>query len=253
MDRAHLLDDRAGDLATAVGHLPLALSHAAAYMIIQEEGCTAYVARYATGAERLAELMPASADPDAYGRPVAVTLLLALEAADTAEPAGLARPALAVAAVCDPDGHPDTLWATTPVTSYLSAHRAGGPGVPVTADQARKALRLLHRYGLLTHTPADGARAVRIHALTARAARENHHRPGGGRPRRRRRAVGAMAGQRPRHYRPRRRAARQHHHPGRHRRWPALAPRRAPAAVQGGQQPAKRRPAHPRRHPTGTT
>jgi hypothetical protein len=92
MDRAHLLDDRAGDLATAVGHLPLALSHAAAYMIIQEEGCTAYLARYATGAERLAELMPASADPDAYGRPVAVTLLLALEAADTAEPAGLARP-----------------------------------------------------------------------------------------------------------------------------------------------------------------
>ncbi|MEV6801392.1 FxSxx-COOH system tetratricopeptide repeat protein [Micromonospora rifamycinica] len=173
----HLLDDQAADLATAVGHLPLALSHAAAYMINQQEGCTAYLARYTAGDERLAELMPGGADPDAYGRPVAVTLLLALDAADTTEPAGLARAALAVAAVCDPAGHPDTLWATTPVTDYLAAHRADGPNTPVTAGQARKTLRLLHRYGLLTHTPADGARAVRIHALTARATRETTDNP----------------------------------------------------------------------------
>ncbi|MFE9690644.1 tetratricopeptide repeat protein [Micromonospora sp. NPDC005806] len=170
---AHLLDPRAADLAAALGHLPLALSHAAAYMINQEEGCATYLTRYTTGRERLAELMPPGTDPDGYGRPVAVTLLLALEAADTAAPAGLARPALALAAVYDPDGHPDTLWATTAVTDYLSAHRTGGPGQPVTNDQTRKVLRLLHRYGLLTHTSTDGARAVRIHALTARAAREN--------------------------------------------------------------------------------
>ncbi|MEU1745336.1 tetratricopeptide repeat protein [Micromonospora arida] len=173
----HLLDDQAADLATAVGHLPLALSHVAAYMIYQQEGCAAYLARYITGNERLCELMPAGADPDAYGRPVAVTLLLALDVADTMEPAGLARAALAVAAVCDPAGHPDTLWATTPVTDYLAAHRADGPSTPVTAGQARKTLRLLHRYGLLTHTPADGARAVRIHALTARATRETTDNP----------------------------------------------------------------------------
>ncbi|HEX5402327.1 MAG TPA: FxSxx-COOH system tetratricopeptide repeat protein [Pseudonocardiaceae bacterium] len=165
----HLLDASVVGLATAVGHLPLALSHAAAYMINQEEGCAGYLNRYTSGVERLAELMPDSTDPDGYGRPVAVTLLLALDAADRAEPVGLARPALTLAAVCAPDGHPDTLWTTTPVTDYLATHRADQP---VTTDQARKAIRLLHRYSLLTHTPSDGAHAVRIHALTARAAWE---------------------------------------------------------------------------------
>ncbi|WP_106410449.1 tetratricopeptide repeat protein [Pseudofrankia saprophytica] len=170
--KGELFDGAAADLAVAVGHLPLALSHAAAYMIGQEEGCTAYLARYAAADGRLAELMPPDIDPDGYGRPVAVTLLLALDAADTAAPAGLARLALALAALLDPAGHPDALWAAPAVTRYLTAHRAGTGGPPVTADQARKTLRLLHRYGLLTHTPADSARAVRIHALTARAARE---------------------------------------------------------------------------------
>ena len=185
-NNGHLLDEGAAELATAVGHLPLALSHAAAYMISQQEGCAAYLSRYTASEERLAELMPAGADPDAYGRSVAVTLLLALDAADTAEPVGLARPALTVAAVCDPAGHPDTLWTTTPITAYLAAHQSTSVRTPwlqrlrlrrrtrrpITADQAHRALRLLHRYGLLTHTPADGARAVRIHALTARAMRE---------------------------------------------------------------------------------
>ncbi|MCK9897003.1 tetratricopeptide repeat protein [Frankia sp. AgB32] len=171
-NRTHLLDERAADLATAVGHLPLALSHAAAYLINQEESCTTYLARYTTGDEQLTDLMPADADPDAYGRPVAITLLLGLDAADAATPAGLARPALALAALCDPDGHPDTLWTTTAFTDYLSTRRGVDAGHPVTADQARKTLRLLDRYGLLTHTPGDGARAVRVHALTARATQE---------------------------------------------------------------------------------
>ncbi|MFI7662739.1 tetratricopeptide repeat protein, partial [Micromonospora parva] len=169
---AHLLDDQAANLSEAVGHLPLALSHAAAYMIAQEEGCAAYLARYNSGRERLSDLMPASADPDAYGRPVAVTLLLALDAADAAAPRGLASPALTLAAMVDPAGHPDALWSTPAVTEYLSAHRRGDIGEPVTADKAWKAMRLLHRYGLLIHTPNDTNRAVRIHALTARAARE---------------------------------------------------------------------------------
>ncbi|WP_327034887.1 hypothetical protein [Micromonospora ureilytica] len=74
-----------------------------------------------------------------------------LEAAEQAEPVGLARPALVLAGICDPAGHPDTLWSTTAVTDYLAAHRTARAGQPVTAEHARKALRLLHRYGLLTH------------------------------------------------------------------------------------------------------
>ncbi|GIF13452.1 tetratricopeptide repeat protein [Actinoplanes teichomyceticus] len=165
---AHLLDGDVAGLAQALGHLPLALSHAAAYLINEEESCGAYLARFTGGRERLAELMPADSDPDDYGRPVSVTLLLALEAADRASPAGLARPALALAALCDPAGHPETLWRADAVVDHLTSLR----GEPVSADQAHRALRLLHRYGLLHHTGADPARSVRIHALTARAARE---------------------------------------------------------------------------------
>ncbi|GAA4607771.1 tetratricopeptide (TPR) repeat protein [Actinoplanes octamycinicus] len=164
---ADLLDEGAPGLAAALGHLPLALSHAAAYMIDQAIGCAEYLGLY-TRAARVAEVMPVDSDADGYGRPVAVTLLLALDAADAAEPAGLARPVLALAAALDPDGHPDQLWRTAAVAGYLS----GCAGRPVTGDEARRAVRALHRYGLLTHTPADGPRAVRIHALTARAARE---------------------------------------------------------------------------------
>jgi tetratricopeptide (TPR) repeat protein len=162
-----LLDVGAGALAAALGHLPLALSHATAYMIDQAVGCTDYLTRYTTAA-RMAEVMPADSDPDGYGRPVTVTLLLALDAADTATPTGLARPALALAAMLNPDGHPDTLWKTAAVTGYLTEHA----GRTITAEQSRAVLRVLHRYGLLTHTPDDGPRAVRIHALTARAGRE---------------------------------------------------------------------------------
>ncbi|WP_433383614.1 tetratricopeptide repeat protein [Actinoplanes sp. CA-142083] len=165
---SHLLDEKGPDLAVALGHLPLALSHAAAYMANQDEPSAAYLDRYLSGRENLADLMPAGTDPDGYGRSVGVTLLLALDAADTAAPAGLARRALALTSVLDPAGHPEALWATGPVTGYLTGHG----GAPVTPEQARRSLRLLHRYALITHTGADPVRSVRIHALTARAMRE---------------------------------------------------------------------------------
>ena len=181
--KAHLLDDRAGDLARALGWLPLALSHAAAYMIGQRVTCGGYLDLYTAGSDKLDELMPG--DPDGHGRApagharsVTVTLLLGLDAAAGAV-AGLARPALDLAAVLDPAGCPEALWATGPACAYLAAcrtpatsERAGGPAEPVTAGQARAALLQLDRYGLITLDEQAGHRAVRIHALTARAARE---------------------------------------------------------------------------------
>ncbi|MER7273755.1 tetratricopeptide repeat protein [Dactylosporangium sp. NPDC000244] len=177
--RQGLLDGAAPELARELGQLPLALSHAAAFMINEEESCARYLARYRGGRQRLSELMPASIDPDGYGRPVAVTLLLGLDAADAlgsdaaaSAVDGLARPTLLLASLLDPAGHPEAMWATSAVTGYLSAHRTRSAGTSVSAGQARMAVRRLHRYGLLTHTSSDPTRAVRIHALTARAARE---------------------------------------------------------------------------------
>ncbi|MFB8171343.1 tetratricopeptide repeat protein, partial [Kitasatospora purpeofusca] len=178
-DASHLLDDGAAGLVEALDLLPLALAHAAAYMINEGVGCTAYLGLFTDRASRLENLLPPGADTDNYGRRVTASLLLALDAADRREPAGLATAAIRLAARLDPAGHPDTLWTTTQaVTEHLTAHRTPPPPgapvpEPVTTGQARAALRLLHHYALITHTPHDTHRAVRLHALTARAAREN--------------------------------------------------------------------------------
>ncbi|MET7302199.1 tetratricopeptide repeat protein [Embleya sp. NPDC005575] len=175
-DRAgHLLDAHLAGLAEELGLLPLALAHAAAYMIVQDVTCAEYLTRFRDSRTRLGHLMPRHADTEGYGREVDSTLLLALDAARHQEPQGLANPALRLAALLDPAGHPRELWGTAPVLAYLTAHRS--PGVPsgaarVDADQARAVIRLLHRYNLLTDESAAGPRAVRLHALTARAARE---------------------------------------------------------------------------------
>ncbi|WP_435647959.1 tetratricopeptide repeat protein [Kitasatospora purpeofusca] len=169
----HLLDNGAADLVEALGLLPLALAHAAAYMINEGVGCTAYLHLFTDRASRLTALLPPGADTDGYGRQVTASLLLALDAAEHREPAGLATPAIRLAAHLDPAGHPDTLWTTEAVTQHLTAHRTmSGTSGPVTPDQARAALRLLHHYALITHDTHDSDRAVRLHALTARTARE---------------------------------------------------------------------------------
>lgn len=179
---AHLLD-RSEDLAAELGYLPLALSHAAAYMIDQQITCSAYLDRYAAGQDRLENLLPASGDGDGYGRPAAVTLLLALDAADQCEPKGLAQPAVTLAALLDPAGHPARLWATDTVTGYLASQRSQAyqmvgreqektTPAPVTAEQARATVLILHRYGLVSFDEQAEPRALRMHALTGRAAWE---------------------------------------------------------------------------------
>ncbi|MCZ2528183.1 tetratricopeptide repeat protein [Streptomyces sp. HB2AG] len=189
----HLLDEQAGVLVEELGWLPLALSHATAYMINEDTTCTDYLRLFADRQLRLDRLLPAGADGEGYGRQVTAALLLSLDAAQACEPAGLALPALRLAAHLDPAGHPRDLWTTNPVTEYLTTHRTppteteptgtqagqGGEGAGqaelqerVDAGQARAALRVLHRYGLLTDDARAGNRAVRLHALTARATRE---------------------------------------------------------------------------------
>jgi tetratricopeptide (TPR) repeat protein len=164
-----LLDASADALADVLGGLPLVLSHAASYMLDREIGCAAYLERYRAGRGRLEDLLPASADADGYGRTVAATLLLALDAADACAPAGLARPAIRLAAMLDPAGHPASVWSSAPVTAYLTGHSSS----PVTAELGGEVLTLLNRYALADFDGHDSPRAVRMHALTARAARES--------------------------------------------------------------------------------
>ncbi|GAA3909108.1 hypothetical protein GCM10023084_71670 [Streptomyces lacrimifluminis] len=171
----HLLDAQAAVLAETLGFLPLALSHAAAFMVNEDVACAEYLRRFNDSAARLDDLLPRAADTEGYGRQVAAALLLSLDVAQASEPVGLAVPVMRLASVLDPAGHPRPLWTSDAVIHYLSTQRATRPdGVPtpIGPAEARAALRLLHRYGLLTDHAQAGSRAVRLHALTARAVRE---------------------------------------------------------------------------------
>ncbi|TRO56138.1 tetratricopeptide repeat protein, partial [Streptomyces sp. IB201691-2A2] len=71
-----------------------------------------------------------------------------------------------------------TLWTTPPLLTYLTDHHTPAtdttaPTPPATIDQAHTALRLLHRYALLTCDTRAEPRAIRMHALTSRAVRES--------------------------------------------------------------------------------
>ncbi|MGW6754299.1 tetratricopeptide repeat protein [Streptomyces sp. NPDC055006] len=176
----HLLDDRAAALAVALGHLPLALGLAAAHMINEELSCTTYLRLFTGRRTRLEEALPETADTESYGRQITVALLLSLDAAQAADTTGLALPMLRLTALLDPVGHPHVLWSTPPLLDYLTTRctpptpEGNAPHRPkVTADQAHAVLRLLHRYALITCDTRTEPRAVRIHALTARAVREN--------------------------------------------------------------------------------
>ncbi|WP_405968977.1 tetratricopeptide repeat protein [Streptomyces sp. NBC_00988] len=174
-DADHLLDAQAAVLAETLGFLPLALSHAAAFMVNEDVACAEYLHRFNDSAARLDDLLPRAADTEGYGRQVAAALLLSLDVAQASEPVGLAVPVMRLAAVLDPAGHPRSLWASDAAMRYLSTQRTTPPDDAPTAigpAQARAALRLLHRYGLLTDHAQAGSRAVRLHALTARAVRE---------------------------------------------------------------------------------
>ncbi|RKE05106.1 tetratricopeptide repeat protein [Streptomyces sp. TLI_171] len=173
-DRAYLLGGRAPALAAALGHLPLALSHATAYMINEELGCTAYLEVLTARQALLDQVLPPLTDDEGNLRRITATLLLSLDAVQALDP--LAAPVLRMIALLDPVGHPRSLWDTAPVADGLVDRRRRvfrrRPPAPTPA-QANSALNVLHRYALITRDGRDEARAVRIHALTARAVRES--------------------------------------------------------------------------------
>ncbi|WP_128643935.1 tetratricopeptide repeat protein [Streptomyces sp. SS] len=170
-DMGHLLDDQATSLAEALGHLPLALGLAAAHMLNEALTCTEYLDLFNSRATRLADALPDTADAEGYGRHITVALLLAFDAVQEADTTNLAGPALCLAALLDPAGHPHSFWSSPPLLEYFSHYPPYDQ--QVTAGQIHSVLRLLHRYALITHDRRAEPRAVRIHALTARAVRES--------------------------------------------------------------------------------
>ncbi|MGY0234002.1 FxSxx-COOH system tetratricopeptide repeat protein [Longispora urticae] len=149
----------AAALAADVGHLPLALAQAAAYMADRGLGYSEFRDRLARGG--VAQVVPESeALPDGYTETVAGTWALSVAAADALRPVGLARRALELAAVLDPGGIPLTVF----------GQRAALRHVGGDADAVRDALRNAHRLSLLDHDADAGL--IRVHALVQRVTRD---------------------------------------------------------------------------------
>ncbi|WP_330309912.1 MULTISPECIES: NB-ARC domain-containing protein [unclassified Streptomyces] len=95
-------------LADDLGHLPLALAQASAYLIDTGETVADYRDLLADRTAALADTAP-DALPDEQALPLAAAWSLSIDRADTLRPAGLARPMLHLAALLDANGIPE--WA----------------------------------------------------------------------------------------------------------------------------------------------
>ncbi|WP_159100224.1 tetratricopeptide repeat protein [Streptomyces lunaelactis] len=172
----HLHDpDKADELAEELAHLPLALGHAAAYLINKRRTMTAYLTLLRDTRSRLGDLLPPNADTEGYGRAV-TTALISLDAVAEADSSRLAQPLLHLASLMDPVGHPAALWTTPPALRHLSTTRPPQRRwlrqyhPPVSEEEVRSALECLRTYALIAQD-TDTA-PIRMHALTARAVRE---------------------------------------------------------------------------------
>ncbi|MER5757729.1 FxSxx-COOH system tetratricopeptide repeat protein [Streptomyces sp. NPDC002082] len=171
-------DQQLADLAAELGHLPLALSQAAAYLIDTELDCATYRRRLADHTRRLPDLLPEiDALPDDQTTSTAAAWSLSIDRAGQLRPVGLARPMLELAAMLDPNGIPAPVLTSPPVLAYLAEHRTdttppSDPAASVTAEQAYDTLRVLHRLSLIDHAPGTPQQTVRVHQLIQRAVRE---------------------------------------------------------------------------------
>jgi len=150
-----LLENRAGRkdeegakiLAEALGYLPLALDHAAAY-------CKRTQMRFADYATKAASLIAAAPRGAAYPRSVAVTFNLAIAQAIAQCPA--AEPLMAYLAQCAPERIPMTLV----------------EGAIADESERSTALLALTDVSLLKHDPfEDGTPAVTVHRLVQAVTR----------------------------------------------------------------------------------
>jgi tetratricopeptide (TPR) repeat protein len=160
---ARLYDDpdlriQALDLAEDLGCMPLALALAAATMAGSGHGCREYRPWFA---RRRQEISAGAAERSPST--TVVTWSLALDLADQLPPVGLARPALALAAMMDPNGVPGAVITSRASCGYITGHR--GTGAAADQSRVRDAVNNLARLGLVAVDPATPARTVAVHAL----------------------------------------------------------------------------------------
>jgi tetratricopeptide (TPR) repeat protein len=150
------------DLGEDLNGLPLALAQATAAMSARRQGCREYRALLA---ERIGH-MPAVPGASAA---VLATWSIAAECAHQLPPAGLAWPALVLAAMLDHHGVPGAVLTSPAACGYI----AGRPSTANAADQnmVRAAINNLAQAGLVTIDPVSPVRTVQMHASAQAAVR----------------------------------------------------------------------------------
>ena len=156
-------DKRQGaiELAQDLDLEPVALTQASAVIANSPLSCREYRAHFVRRREQLAE--SSSARPSAP----AVTWTFSLGRADQLAPGGSAQLLLALAALLDGHGIPQTVPAAPAAGAFL----AGGGDVPASSERARAALAALEQVGLLTVEPVTAPPTVRISPVLQAALR----------------------------------------------------------------------------------
>jgi tetratricopeptide (TPR) repeat protein len=151
------------DLAEDTGGLPLSLAQAAAVVAGSEMTCRDYRVEYAS---RLRDIKGTVVDGCAPS--TLATWSLAVEAAHALPPAGLAWPALALAAMLGPCGIPGAVLMSAAACRYVT-----GRSMPGADDQdlVRATFANLESLGLLSVDKASAARTVWVHPAIQAAVR----------------------------------------------------------------------------------
>ncbi|MEV8596126.1 tetratricopeptide repeat protein [Streptomyces sp. NPDC052012] len=179
---AHQPEDVAA-LTSVLGHFPLALSQAAAFLIDTGMDLPSYLSLLTDERESLAGLFPSSSPADEHGGTVTSTLQLALARAESLAPPGAARAMLELISVLAPDGIPEAVLLGPAARTWLDGdHRCERGELTERDTPARPgslparsnllALRALHRLSLVTHQKPSGLSVVEVHSLVQRAVRD---------------------------------------------------------------------------------
>lgn len=194
---AHRPEDVAA-LTSVLGHFPLALSQAAAFLIDTGMDLPSYLSLLTDERESLAGLFPSSSPADEHSGTVTSTLQLALVRAESLAPPGAARAMLELISVLAPDGIPEAVLLGPAARAWLdgdhvcergAAGERGTPAEPgslpprsnlptrsnLPARTNLLALRALHRLSLVTHQGPSGPAGpavVEVHSLVQRAVRD---------------------------------------------------------------------------------
>src|SRR6516225_11982305 len=167
------------ELAEDLDLEPVALAQASAVIASSPLSCREYRAHFVRRREQLAR--SSRTRPSA----AAVTWTFSFERAGQLTPAGTAQLLLALAALLDGHGIPQTVFAASAAGDFL----AGGSDVPASGEYARAALE---QVGLLTVDPVTAPPTVRISPVLQAALRADarRHAGSGGEIGRRRAAPG---------------------------------------------------------------